>query len=87
MGQVEGCDAQRPEAAEHGEDTEAQMVPRGHHEEIVLTLCVARVVALQERTSRTGQEKRLIQESSWGVQGCGMMPGRRRPSPGGSCSC
>lgn len=49
MGQVEGNDAQRPEAAEHGEDTEAQVVPWGHHEEVVLALCITRVVALEER--------------------------------------
>lgn len=41
MGQVEGRDAQRPEAAEHGEDAEAQVVPGWHHEKVVLTLCVA----------------------------------------------
>lgn len=40
MRQVEGRDTQRPEAAEHGEDTEAQVVPWGHHEKVVLTLCV-----------------------------------------------
>ena len=49
MGQVEGGDAQGPEAAEHGEDAKAQVVPRGHHEEVVLTLCVTGVVALPER--------------------------------------
>lgn len=49
VGQVEGCNAQRPEAAEHGEDTEAQVVPWRHHEEVVLTLRITRVVALQER--------------------------------------
>lgn len=46
MGQVEGSDAQGPEAAEHGEDAKAQVVPRGHHEEVVLALCVTGVVAL-----------------------------------------
>lgn len=49
MGQVEGRDAQRPEAAEHGEDTESQVIPWRHHEEVVLTLCVARVVTLQRQ--------------------------------------
>ena len=46
VGQVESRDAQRPDAAEHGEDAEAQMVPRGHREEVVLALRVAGVVAL-----------------------------------------
>lgn len=46
MGQVEGCNAQRPEAAEHGEDAEAQVVLWGHHEKVVLTLCITGVVAI-----------------------------------------
>lgn len=49
MRQVEGSDAQGPKAAEHGEDAEPQVVPRGHHEEVVLALGVTRVVALQQR--------------------------------------
>lgn len=49
VGQVEGGNAQRPEAAEHGEDAEAQVVPGGHHEKVVLALCITGVVALQER--------------------------------------
>lgn len=35
---VKGNDAQGPEAAEHGEDGEAQVVPRGQHNEVVLTV-------------------------------------------------
>lgn len=58
MGQVEGRNAQRPEAAEHGEDAEPQVVPRGHHEEVVLTLCVTGVVALQ----RQGEDGREFSE-------------------------
>lgn len=54
MGQVEGCNAQRPEAAEHGEDAESQVIPWGHHEEVVLTFCVAGVVTLQRQWE--GQE-------------------------------
>lgn len=49
MGQVEGRNAQRPEAAEHGEDAEPQVVPRWHHEEVVLTLCVTGIVTLQRQ--------------------------------------
>lgn len=58
VGQVEGRDAQRPEAAEHGEDAEAQVVPWGHHEEIVFALCVARVVTLQERNGQGWDRRR-----------------------------
>lgn len=54
MGQVEGRNAQRPEAAEHGEDAESQVIPWGHHEEVVLTFCVAGVVTLQRQWE--GQE-------------------------------
>lgn len=38
LGQVEGSDAKRPEAAEHGEDTEAQVISGRHQQEGVLTL-------------------------------------------------
>lgn len=57
MGQVEGRDAQRPEAAEHGKDAEAQVVPWGHHKEVVFTLRVTRIVTLQERNGQ-GRDKR-----------------------------
>ena len=46
MGQVEGSDPQGPEATQHGEDAQAQVVSWWHHEEVVLTLGVARVLAL-----------------------------------------
>lgn len=46
MRQVERCDAQRPEAAEHGEDAEAQVISGRHQQEGVLTLRVTGVVAL-----------------------------------------
>lgn len=49
VGQVEGCNAQRPEAAEHGEYAETQVVPGRHHEKVVFALCITGVVALQER--------------------------------------
>lgn len=45
---VKGNDAQGPEAAEHGEDGEAQVVPRGQHHEVVLTLTVTGVVTLED---------------------------------------
>ena len=44
---VKGNNAQGPEAAEHGEDGEAQVVLRGQHDEVVLTLTVAGAVTLQ----------------------------------------
>lgn len=45
---VKGNDAQGPEAAEHGEDGEAQVVPRGQHDEVVLALAVAGAVTLED---------------------------------------
>lgn len=38
---VKGDDAQWPEAAKHGEDGEAQMVPGRQHNEVVLAGAVA----------------------------------------------
>lgn len=38
MRQVEGSDADGPEAAEHGEDTDSQVISGGHQQEGVLTL-------------------------------------------------
>lgn len=58
MGQVESCDPQWPEAAEHGEYTEAQVIPRGHHEEVVFALCVTRVVALWKEQIRVSKGTR-----------------------------
>lgn len=48
---VKGNNAQGPEAAEHGEDGQTQVVSRGQHDEVVLTLAVAGAVALED--SRT----------------------------------
>lgn len=45
---VKGNDAQGPEAAEHGEDGQAQVVPRGQHNEVVLALAVAGAVTLED---------------------------------------
>lgn len=45
---VKGNDAQGPEAAEHGKDGEAQVVPRGQHDEVVLTLTVTGAVTLED---------------------------------------
>lgn len=47
LGEVKGGDAQRPEAAEHGEDGQAQVVPRRDHDEVVLALAVAGAVRLR----------------------------------------
>lgn len=46
--QVESCNTQGPETAEHGENTEAQVVPRRHQEEIVFTLWVTWVLTLHK---------------------------------------
>lgn len=45
LGEVEGGDAQWPEAAEHGEDRETQVVPGRQRKEVVLafTLCRGRI--------------------------------------------
>lgn len=48
MRTVKGNDAQGPEAAEHGEDGEAQVVPRRQHDEVVLALAVAVAVTLED---------------------------------------
>lgn len=37
LGEVEGGDAQGPEAAEHGEDGETQVVPGRQRKEVVFT--------------------------------------------------
>lgn len=86
MGQVEGRDAQRPEAAEHGEDTEAQVVPRRHHEEAVLTLCVAGAVALQTEASSAGSAREAVTGPLCGARGVSRLRGP--PSrEGSSCYC
>lgn len=41
---VEGSDAQRPEAAEHGEEGQTQVVLRDHQREVALAVCVAEVI-------------------------------------------
>lgn len=45
--EVKRSDPQRPEAAEHGEDGQAQVVSRGDHDEVVLALAVAGAVRLR----------------------------------------
>lgn len=42
LGEVEGGDAQGPEAAEHGEDGETQVVPRRQRKEVVFTFTLCR---------------------------------------------
>lgn len=42
--QVEGGDAQRPEAAEHGEEGQTQVVLGGHQRKTALTVHVAEVL-------------------------------------------
>lgn len=64
MWQVESCDAKGPEAAKHGENAEAQMVPRGHHEEIVFTLWITRVLTLH-KTNKTLNESKHSSYNSW----------------------
>lgn len=53
MGQVKGSNSQWPEAAEHGEHSEAKMIPWWHHQEIVFTLGVTRVIALEWQKRET----------------------------------
>ena len=50
---VKGNNAQGPEAAEHGEDGQTQVVSRGQHDEVVLALAVAGAVALEEYSATT----------------------------------
>lgn len=47
---VKGNNAQGPEAAEHGEDGEAQVVPRGQHNEVILALAIAGAVTLENNS-------------------------------------
>lgn len=42
LGEVEGGDTQWPEAAEHGEDSETQVVPGRQCEEVVFTFTLCR---------------------------------------------
>lgn len=46
MGQVEGSDAEGPEAAEHGEDAEAEVISGRQQQESILTLRFTGVIAL-----------------------------------------
>lgn len=48
LGEVKCRNPQRPEAAEHGEDGQAQVVSWGDHYEVVLTLTVAGAVCLHK---------------------------------------
>lgn len=61
---VKGNDAQGPEAAEHGEDGQAQVVPRRQHDEVVLALAVAGAVALEDNRSvqdnETAEKKEMV---------------------------
>ena len=63
VGQVEGGDAQRPEAADHGEDAEAQVLPWRGQQEGVLALRLAGVVALQAQGRRGNRSPR--QPQTW----------------------
>ena len=49
LGEVEGSNPQGPEAAQHGEKGQAQVVPRGKHQEMILTFAVTGGVALQNQ--------------------------------------
>lgn len=60
---VKGNNAQGPEAAEHGEDGQAQVVPRGQHDEVVLTLTVTGAVSLGDGFIK----KRERSEKAWMV--------------------
>lgn len=47
LGEVERSNPQGPEAAQHGEQGQAQVVSGGEHQELVLAFAVTRGVALQ----------------------------------------
>lgn len=49
---VKGNDAQWPEAAEHGEDGQAQVVPRGQDNEVVLAFAITGAVTLESSRFR-----------------------------------
>lgn len=51
--EVEGCDAQRPETAEHGEDGQAQVITRRNDNEVIFTLAVAGAVRLWRDAEHT----------------------------------
>lgn len=51
LGEVEGSDAQGPEAAEHGEDSKAQVVPGGQRHEVVFAFTVRRGHITLQNTS------------------------------------
>lgn len=45
---IKSNNAQGPEAAKHGENRQAQVVPRGQNDEVVLTLTVTGAVTLED---------------------------------------
>lgn len=49
LGEVEGSDPQGPEAAQHGEKGQAQVVPGGKHQEMILAFAVAGGVTLKNQ--------------------------------------
>lgn len=51
LGEVEGSNAQWPETAEHGEDSEPQVVPGRQREEVVFTLTLCRGCITLQNTS------------------------------------
>lgn len=53
LGEVEGSDPQGPEAAQHGEKGQAQVVPGGKHQEMILAFAVAGGVTLKNQMDST----------------------------------
>lgn len=63
LGEVEGSNPQGPEAAQHGEQGQAQVVPGRKHQEMVLAFAVTGGVALQ-KGMKSGLVGRLVGSSS-----------------------
>lgn len=67
LGEVKGSDAQWPEAAEHGEDSESQVVPGGQREKVVFTLALCRgCITLQNMSGVCDQAQDYPVALMWG---------------------
>lgn len=75
LGEVEGSNPQGPEAAQHGEKGQAQVVPGGKHQEMILTFAVTGGVALQNQMDSAHAHLPVLP--------CRL---RLSPSPPSSCS-
>lgn len=67
LGEVKGSNAQWPEAAEHGEDSESQVVPGGQREKVVFTLALCRgCITLQNMSGVCDQAQDYPVALMWG---------------------